>query len=212
MLRALLRMALPLRYNSFMERIIGIDEVGRGPLAGPVTVCAFSVSADFDMSLLNGIRDSKKLSVKQRESWHAMLSDLKLSGKANFAFASVSAKEIDGQGIAPSIRKALASCLESLGSDPKAAKIFLDGSLKAPAQFKDQETVIKGDDKIPVISAASVIAKVERDRHMEEQGKAYPGYGLEKHKGYGTSFHRKAIKELGLSPIHRATFCRNIAF
>lgn len=190
--------------------IVGIDEVGRGPLAGPVTVCACKVSAAFNFKHFRGIKDSKELSPEKREKWFAKLCDLRSKGELDFEFSSVAAVEIDSFGIVPAIKKAMRESIERLGLDPKTTRILLDGALKAPKEFIMQETIIKGDEKIPVISAASIIAKVMRDRHMAEQAREYPGYGFESHKGYGTDSHREIIRKLGASPIHRKSFLSNI--
>jgi ribonuclease HII len=162
------------------------------------------------MKHLDGIKDSKKLSAQKREAWFHKISSLKSSGELEFAYASVSASEIDSVGIAKAIEKAIHVCLDALRLDSGSTKIFLDGSLKAPKKFLMQETIIKGDEKVPVISAASIIAKVTRDRHMEEEARAYPSYGFENHKGYGTEAHIKAIRKWGISPIHRKSFLGNI--
>lgn len=195
---------------SSLTYIVGIDEVGRGPLAGPVTLCACVVRADFDMSAFAGIKDSKKLSPHRREEWFQKIAALKALGHLDFAHVSVPADEIDAIGIAPAIRKALAGCLDALGAAPESTEVLLDGSLKAPDRFVAQKTIIKGDEKVPVISAASIVAKVMRDRYMEEQGKIYPAYGFEVHKGYGTSAHIKAIKANGPTPLHRRSFLTKI--
>lgn len=185
---------------------VGIDEVGRGPLAGPVAVCACVVPHGFDEALLSGVRDSKKLSPQKRERWFLALSELKAKGKLDYAYVALSAGEIDASGIAPTISRAVAQALDALGVPQETTRVVLDGSLKAPKRFAIQETIIKGDDKVPLISAASVIAKVLRDRHMEELDAAYPEYGFAKHKGYGTAAHLAAIRKHGPSPVHRRTF------
>lgn len=189
---------------------VGIDEVGRGPLAGPVTICACRVAHDFDFDNFKGIKDSKKLSAQKREEWFLKISALKSKGEIEFAHASVSAAEIDSVGISKAIEKAIHVSLDALSLVPESTQILLDGSLRAPKKFLMQETIIKGDEKIPLISAASIIAKVIRDRHMEEQAILYPAYGFENHKGYGTDEHCKAIRKLGVSPIHRRTFLTRI--
>lgn len=193
-----------------ITHIVGIDEVGRGPLAGPVTLCACKVAHDFDMSHFVGIKDSKKLSEKKREEWFSKILELKSKNHVDFVYVFISAQEIDEIGIAVAIRKALAQCLEGLRLSFESTKILLDGSLYAPKEFLIQETIIKGDEKIPLISAASIVAKVMRDKYMTEQGLLYPEYGFEKHKGYGTADHIKAIKSHGISPIHRVSFLKNI--
>lgn len=193
-----------------ITHIIGIDEVGRGPLAGPVTLCACAVPSDFELSHFDGIRDSKKLSEKKREEWHAKISVLKAASKLDFAHASIAASEIDKMGISRAIEEAVRLCLAELALDPAQVEVRLDGALKAPKEYRNQKTIIKGDEKEPVISAASIVAKVVRDGYMTEMGAAYPAYGFDKHKGYGTASHIRAIKESGVSPLHRLSFLKNI--
>jgi len=190
--------------------IIGIDEVGRGPLAGPVTLCACAVPSDFDFSIFSGIKDSKKLSEKKRVEWHAKISDLKAQKTLDFAHASVSANEIDRMGIARAIADAIRLCLTELSLDPASVEVRLDGALKAPKEYVHQKTIVKGDEKEPIISAASIVAKVVRDGYMTEVSATYPAYGFATHKGYGTAAHIRAIKESGISPIHRRSFLKNI--
>lgn len=201
-------------YTCRMKAIIGIDEVGRGPIAGPVAVCAYMAKKQIKMPLQkNGeklkLRDSKKLSRERREEWFAHMEEWKAEGVCDFHVCMVSAREIDKNGIAPAIRKAVAVCLEKINADPKTL-ILLDGGLKAPAQFKSQETIIKGDESEPVISLASIAAKVTRDRYMFKQAKKYPKYGFENHVGYGTKEHYKAIKKHGLTPLHRKSFLKGL--
>jgi ribonuclease HII len=195
---------------SVITHIIGIDEVGRGPLAGPVTLCACAVPHDFDFSYFDGIRDSKKLSAKKREEWHAKISALKASGALDFAHASIEAAEIDRVGISRAIEEAVRLCLVDLKLNPELVEVRLDGALKAPREYARQKTIIKGDEKEPVISAASIVAKVTRDRYMTEISFAYPVYGFAAHKGYGTAMHIEAIREHGPSPIHRHSFIKSI--
>jgi ribonuclease HII len=211
--------------------LIGVDEVGRGPLAGPVMVGVALVPADFDWALLPGVTDSKKLSEKKREAIYENALLLQREGKLFFVVAGESAATIDEIGIVPAIKKAMARALDEvmekhnvhprtgLGKTLKNPRtvlgfeevlVKLDGGLKAPAEFVHQETIIKGDAKEPVIGLASIVAKVMRDREMVEVAKEYPGYGLEVHKGYGTVIHRRAISAQGLLSIHRASFCKNI--
>jgi ribonuclease HII len=133
---------------------------------------------------------------------------LKKEGKLNFSVALVSNKIIDGKGITYAIRKGIEGVLEKISAEPNVSKVYLDGSLKAPSEFIDQETIIKGDEKIPVISLASIAAKVTRDRHMKEVAKLYVGYDFEIHKGYGTKAHMNFIKSLGICEIHRKTFVK----
>lgn len=192
-----------------MKHSIGIDEAGRGPLAGPVTVGLVCVPDDFDWELIPGIRDSKKLSEKKREALFERTKELAAAGELQYVVKSVSAASIDNKGISPAIRRSIEAGLEELQIDPADCFVKLDGSLKAPAEYA-QETIIKGDDKELTIGLASIMAKVTRDRYMIEQDKKYPIYGLAQHKGYGTKVHREAIAKHGFSPIHRQSYCKNI--
>ncbi len=183
---------------------IGIDEAGRGPLAGPVSVGAVMVPYDFDFSIFKNLKDSKKLSEARREEFFEVINK-----KIKYAVVMVSNKIIDKKGISYAIRFAIKSVLKKLNPNPNQTKIFLDGSLKAPAEF-DQETIIKGDEKIPVISLASIMAKVTRDRHMKKISKKYPFFDFQVHKGYGTQKHILSIQKHGPSDLHRKTFLSRI--
>ena len=190
--------------------IVGIDEVGRGPIAGPVTVCAFCVAVNNMKKVhksLEGITDSKKLTVKKREAYFTKIKELKDQGLIQAGVSVVSAKIIDTQGIIFALNLALVRSLEKLNLDPKETFVYLDGGLYAPDEY-DQETVIKGDSKIWHISAASVVAKVLRDKKMVEHGNEYPEYGFAQHKGYGTQKHREAIKKHGITILHRSTWIK----
>ena len=193
-----------------MKYFIGIDEAGRGPLAGPVAVGTVRVSSDFDWSQLEGVRDSKKLSEKAREKIFERVCKLQQSGQLRFVVCTSSSAYIDSHGIAPAIKRALATALARLEVNPKECRVLLDGSLSAPADYIHQTTIIRGDDTEPIISLASIVAKVTRDRLMRRLAPKYPAYGFEVHKGYGTSFHRKTIERYGLSDIHRASFCTRL--
>ncbi|OHA50760.1 MAG: hypothetical protein A3A97_01560 [Candidatus Terrybacteria bacterium RIFCSPLOWO2_01_FULL_40_23] len=193
--------------------VVGIDEVGRGPLAGPITVAAFGMPAnifDRQKTLLKGIRDSKRLSAKQRERWYLTLAK---NGAFTWATASVDQKIIDKKGIAVAARLAVALVIKRLTNKYKKhvqikfEMIYLDGSLYAPDNF-NQKTVIKGDEKIPIISAASIMAKVTRDRLMVKYSLMWPKYGFDRHKGYGTRAHYSVIKKFGLLRIHRKSFIK----
>jgi len=186
---------------------VGIDEVGRGPLAGPVYVGAVIVPNDFDWQSVSGVRDSKKLTPRARREWYKKLDDMRTARQLNFATASSSSEMIDDRGIVPSISSALAQCLKDLNADPETCEILLDGSLHAPENFTAQETIIHGDDIEPIISMASIVAKVERDSLMTNLAVQFPAYGFESHKGYGTALHIQAIKSLGFCELHRKTFC-----
>jgi len=192
-----------------MKYIVGVDEAGRGPLAGPVTVGLVKIPADFDWALVPGVRDSKKISEKKREVIYKLVLELYVAKKLSYVVKSVSAASIDSKGIAPAIRRAIAAGISDLECDPADTFIKLDGSLRAPVEFT-QETIIKGDDKEQVIGLASIMAKVTRDRYMVQQDAQYPKYGFAAHKGYGTKSHMAAIASHGFTPIHRRSYCKNI--
>lgn len=188
--------------------IVGIDEAGRGPLAGPV--CVGAVGAMFKnkeekLKVLEGIKDSKKLSEKKREGWFKILRENK-DFECHFVF--VGNEAIDSFGIRKAVLFGVEKVLEKFSKKPDL--VMMDGSLNAPEEYK-QETIIKGDEKIPLISAGSIIAKVSRDRVMMNMHKKYPQYCFDEHKGYGTKKHFEKIKEYGFCEIHRKTFCGNVA-
>ena len=185
--------------------LIGIDEVGRGPLAGPVAV-GVAMATPEAIRKFKKIKESKQLSKKQREEWYAKISD-KQSG-IHFAVSFVSAQVIDKRGIVPAIRLALLRGLTKLSPNPKHSRILLDGGLHAPEEFTNQETIIRGDAKETIIAIASVVAKVKRDRSMVRMHRKYPEYGFDQHAGYGTKKHMNAIRKYGLTPLHRITFCK----
>ncbi len=198
-----------------MNSIFGIDEAGRGPIAGPVAVGVFRIDipqSDFKKIINKAklkLKDSKKLNHKQREEWFEVIKKWKKEGKCDYSATLVSAKDIDSLGIVPSINKALSKSLYKLqNKDYKL--ILLDGGLKAPKEFSRQKTIIKGDEKEPVISLASICAKVTRDRYMCKISKKYPKYNFYLHKGYGTREHYGAIRRHGISPIHRKTFLKKV--
>ncbi|HWB33705.1 MAG TPA: ribonuclease HII [Candidatus Paceibacterota bacterium] len=188
--------------------LVGIDEAGRGPLAGPVAVGVVAAPSSFNMTLLDGVRDSKQMTDLGREIWFEKLRVLEEEEGLRWSVAFSSALYIDTYGIVPAIKRALAQALRALELDPSRTRVLLDGSLKAPKHFVDQETIIGGDDTEPIISLASVAAKVRRDRLMRRLALRYPEYQFEVHKGYGTKLHREAIIKYGLSDVHRATFCK----
>lgn len=187
--------------------LIGIDEAGRGPLAGPVSVGAVVLMPHFDRGVLDGIRDSKKLTEEARERWYARLQGLRREGVLRFAVAYTSAEKIDRLGIVWAVSSALRRALAELAVNPAEARVLLDGGLRAPKEYLEQKTIIRGDASEPVIALASIAAKVRRDRLMKRLASAYPAYGFEIHKGYGTALHREKIEALGLCDIHRESFC-----
>ena len=191
---------------------VGIDEAGRGPLAGPVAVGVVVIDSGFRIpKALDGIArtDSKKLSERSRELWFAAIQQWQKEGKIRYACALVSAKEIDAKGIVSAIKKGMATCIKKC-SVPKTSHVFLDGSLYLPKEYINQKTIIKGDETVPIISLASIVAKVTRNRHMKTLAKKYPGYGFEVHKGYGTKAHYAAIQKQGISAVHRNSFLKKL--
>jgi ribonuclease HII len=200
--------------------IIGIDEAGRGPLAGPIAVGAFSVRSKDILKIFKGVKDSKQLSEKQREEWFRKIKDEINRSKANgdipevsFAVSFSSAGVIDEKGITHATKTALNRCLKRLEKKdfaPLKCRVLLDGSLYAPSRYMNQKTIIDGDAKEPIIALASICAKVLRDRKMKRLAKKYPKYGFEIHKGYGTKAHYRAIRKHGPSAIHRRSFLKNI--
>lgn len=173
---------------------VGIDEVGRGPLAGPVVACAV---VNNNIRIRN-LRDSKKLSPKQREEIYSLLKH-----KAVWATARVSEKVIDRINIRRATRLAMKRAVNKLKIVPDV--LLIDGNMSVDMDIQ-QKSIIKGDQKIRSIMMASIIAKVTRDRIMVRYHKKYPKYRFDKHKGYGTKQHIKAIRKHGPCPIHRKTF------
>jgi len=192
-----------------MKWIVGIDEAGRGPLAGPVTVGLVKIPADFDWELIPGVNDSKKISEKKREVVFEKAKELAKQGLIEYSVKSVSAKSIDEKGIVPGIKRAIEAGLAELDLDFNETFIKLDGSLKAPAEYQ-QETIIKGDSKEQIIGLASIMAKVTRDKYMAQESEKYPKYNFLQHKGYGTKAHIEAIKKHGPCAIHRLSYCKNV--
>lgn len=181
--------------------IAGVDEAGRGPLAGPVVAAAVCLDLE---NPIDGINDSKKLSPARRE----ILYDLITSRALSWAVGIVSAEEIDRINILRATLKAMKLALDNLSSPWDRA--LIDGNqMVTSLDVGRQECVVKGDAKSASIAAASICAKVTRDRMMNDYDLSFPGYDFSVHKGYGTDRHRARIVENGLSPIHRKTFCRN---
>jgi ribonuclease HII len=195
-------------YNRGMKHryVVGIDEVGRGPIAGPVSVCAVLIPRDLCGKDFKGVRDSKKLTPKKREEWFLYTKVKKDKGEINYAVASVGAKKIDDIGISKSIKLATQRAIHRLGVKPEECLVLLDGGLSAPSEFKNQKTIVRGEDKEFSIALASVIAKVTRDRKMCRLSDVYPNYLFSEHKGYGTPTHYRIIKEKGMCEIHRKSF------
>ena len=190
--------------------IIGIDEVGRGPLAGPVAVGAFKMPADYKWKTFGRIKDSKKLQPEKREEIFNKLKILRRKKIVDFFVCFESAKRIDKLGLAKATRNCLEKALAKLKAKPEECLVLLDGGLKAPKKYKNQKTIIKGDEKERAIAFASIVAKVTRDCLMCKVAEKYPGYAFEINKGYGTKSHRELIKTNGLCKEHRKSFCKNI--
>ena len=178
--------------------IAGIDEAGRGPLAGPVVAACAIMPLD---DIIEGINDSKKLSEKKREALFEQIKEKALA----FSIVEMSAEVIDDINILEATKKAMIQCVTELAMKPDV--VFIDAvKLNLPYETL---SIIKGDARSYNIAAASILAKVHRDRLMREYAKIYPEYGFAKHKGYGTSEHIRALKEFGPCPLHRALFIRN---
>ncbi len=184
--------------------ICGIDEAGRGPLAGPLVVAAAVSEGDFR---IDGVRDSKKLSAKQREELFEKI----VSSVIEFSCEIIQPDIIDGINILKATMLGMENCIKLLKSKPD--KFLIDGNyFKLNEDFQNSlnyETVIHGDDIHYEISCASIIAKVTRDRLMIELDTLYPQYGFSSNKGYGTAKHIEAIKKYGITPVHRKSFVKN---
>lgn len=178
----------------------GVDEAGRGALAGPVMAGVVILpNAPRLRHTLSGVRDSKQMTPRQRGVWALKIKETALS----WAVGSASASEIDSIGILPATRLALTRAIQSLALTPD---FLLMDYLHWPGLQTPHHMMPKGERQSLSIACASVLAKTERDSGMEQLDGQYPGYGLAKHKGYGTAFHRAAILDKGYSPIHRQTF------
>jgi len=181
------------------EYICGIDEVGRGPFAGPVMAGAVILSKDEEILYLN---DSKKLSAKKRDELYDIICEKAVA----WSVARVEPERIDEINILQATFEAMREAVSKLAVRPD---ILLVDAVHIPDLDIPQESIVKGDAKSVSIAAASIVAKVTRDRIMEEYAGKYPGYGFEKNMGYGTAEHRQALKELGPTPIHRRSFIHN---
>lgn len=178
--------------------VCGVDEVGRGPLAGPV-VCAAAIMPEDD--IIEGVDDSKKLSAKKREKLSEMIKQRAIA----YAICRVEPQVIDEINILQATRLCMKNAIESLSVRPDF--VLTDGNMTLDIDIP-QRSIIKGDAQCYCIGAASIIAKVERDAVMEEYAKVYPQYGFEKNVGYGTAVHIEAIKQFGLTPVHRRSFTK----
>jgi len=176
--------------------VAGVDEAGRGPLAGPVVAAAVVLA---EPNPVGGLTDSKKLTVRRREALHDALLDGALAAGLGWADPA----EIDEVNIRQATHRAMERAVVALGLFPAGVRI--DGNGR-PEGLPQAECVVGGDASDPAIAAASILAKVTRDRWMAAYDEQYPGYGFAGHKGYGTAAHRAAVAELGPSPIHRRSF------
>lgn len=179
--------------------VCGIDEAGRGPLAGPVVAGAVILPRACEILFLN---DSKKLSEKRRE---ALFEEIQEKASA-FAVGVVGADRIDEINILQATYEAMRLAISELGAEPE---VLLNDAVTIPGITLSQVPIVKGDAKSVSIAAASIMAKVTRDHMMEEYDKLFPEYGFAKHKGYGTAAHISALKEFGPCPIHRRSFIKN---
>ena len=197
-------------YEKGLKLIAGIDEAGRGPLAGPVVVAAVVMPED---SFIEGVNDSKKVSEKKREK----LYDLILEEALGYGVGIIDQKEIDEinilnatkEGLTRAIKKLEKDLQEKNGKLTKPDVIFVDALTKIDTDNIPYKSIIHGDAISYSIAAASIIAKVTRDRIMRQWDEIYPQYGFAKHKGYGTAAHIQAIKKYGICPLHRLSFVKN---
>lgn len=194
-----------------VQWLVGIDEAGRGALAGPVCVGAVLYPSDLDWRTIFSLvtrrgapklRDSKQLSAQQRE---ILFDHIAMHGRLRHVAAFVEADVIDTIGIANAAREAAAIALQELHVGRSRVRVLLDAGLAVSEQWT-QESFIRGDERIPAIALASIVAKVTRDRHMEMLSTFHERYGFERHKGYGTVEHRRAIARFGPIDIHRKSF------
>ncbi len=187
-----------------VRRVAGVDEAGRGPLAGPVVAAAVVIEPDFLMreadGLFRSLTDSKQLTEKNRELFFCILTS---APQVSFGVGIVSECEIDRRNILRATHKAMAQALGAI--DPLPEYALVDGR-PVPGLPCDSEAIVKGDARSLSIAAASVIAKVTRDRLMLEMDRSYPQYGFARHKGYGTKEHFEALRKYGPAPCHRRSF------
>lgn len=182
------------------KAICGVDEAGRGPLAGPVCAAAVILPPN---TIIDGVNDSKKLTEKKREALFDVIKETAVS----YSIAYASVEEIESINILNATMLAMKRAVEGL--DVKADYAMIDGNKMPPLDI-DGETIVKGDAKSMSIACASILAKVSRDRLLYEYAKEYPQYQFDKHKGYGTAAHREAIIKYGPCPYHRMSFLKKI--
>lgn len=194
-----------LYYRGF-ELVIGVDEVGRGPLAGPVVAAAVAFVKPISEPWWEEIKDSKQLSAKKREE----IAEFILQ-HAQTGIGQAEVSEIENSNILQASLQAMKRAVMALGVNLENAHVVVDGKFLIPELYaKEQQALVKGDGLVHSVAAASILAKVTRDRLMQAYAQTFPVYGFDAHKGYGTSAHILAIKQHGLSAIHRPSFCGNI--
>ena len=187
-------------YGEGFRLLCGVDEAGRGPLAGPVCAAAVILPRGLE---IEGLNDSKKLTEKKREELYGVICKEALC----FGIAFATVEEIEERNILGATFLAMNRALEQLDPQPELA--LIDGN-RNTGILVPSRCVVKGDAKCADIAAASILAKVTRDRYMLEQAKLYPEYRFEQHKGYGTKLHYEALREYGPSPIHRMSFLKKL--
>ncbi len=198
------------------RRIFGIDEVGRGPIAGPVTVCVFSAKSTVDLLQFfpnRKLKDSKKLTKAMRNNIYKTIREYRKLNKddLDWSIVSKSARYIDSFGINHSINACIKEAIRNLKKKKlftSDSLLYLDGGLFVKNIYCEQETIIKGDEKIPQIALASILAKVTRDTHMSRLSLKYDNYAWEKNVGYGTKEHYMYIKKFDISKEHRKTYLK----
>ena len=198
-------------YSQGVTSIAGIDEAGRGPLAGPVVVACVVMPRG---SMIEGVNDSKKVAEKKREKLYEEI----INEAVAYGVGIISQEEIDRINILNATKEGLTTAIKEMEKDlqekqreiEKPEIILVDALTKIDTDHIPYRSIIKGDAKSYSIAAASILAKVTRDRIMRQWSEVYPMYGFEKHKGYGTAAHIAAIKEYGLCPLHRRSFVKNI--
>jgi ribonuclease HII len=195
--------------------VIGIDEVGRGPLAGPVTVCACYIEDEKEVRkemFGDTVRDSKKLKKSLRSSIYQTIRYKRyLNGRIEYAVSSRSAAYIDRHGISKAVKQCLVSCVRSLerkGVQTEGVSIKLDAGLHVPLPNLSQKSFVKGDERYTEIALASILAKVSRDAYMEKLSLEHGEYAWHKNAGYGTKEHCKAIEKKGVTKFHRRTYLK----
>jgi ribonuclease HII len=190
--------------------LVGIDEAGRGPLAGPLAVGVVVAHKSFAIAeMFPGVADSKVLSEKKREEIYSLVVKYAQQGLLRYTVIYVAAATIDRIGLTRATMRAVHGGVRKLAPEVAGYHVQLDGLLHAPKEYS-QETIVRGDATEPIISLASIVAKVNRDRLMKRLAKKFPKYGFEIHKGYGTEFHRAQIRKFGISELHRKSFCKGV--